>query len=126
MPRCKRNELCVVSYAPRKLKDFRGLLVTTLRMAVSGDFGLTPATEDLKPWWVISFMAGRRPEYLRHNEKIPATLGVWPDRWLRPIRDGDETDETLILNGVPDYDGDKRALDTLWREVQEEVANART
>lgn len=95
--RCKPNELAVISRTNRWTREFDGLLVETLRLAKVGDFGMGSVDSDYGPWWVISFCAGCRPRYVRHNERIPATLGIWPDEWLRPIRDdGSLFDETMF------------------------------
>jgi hypothetical protein len=99
MLRCKENELAVISYTPVEMADFHGLFVTTLRLAADGDFGLShnPTKSKHDPYWIVSFQSGRRPKYLKHNDYMPSTLGVWPDKWLRPIRDdGSLFDETMF------------------------------
>ncbi len=96
--RCKPNELAVISYTPIDMVDFHGLFVTTVRLAKDGDFGMHHDETKSKyaPYWIISFNNGR-PQYLQHNENLPSTLGVWPDKWLRPIRDdGSLFDETMF------------------------------
>lgn len=94
--RCKQGELAVISYTT--LPDFAGLFVTTVRLAQNGDFGLNwSAPHRLGEFWVVTFAAGRRPKYAHHDHCLPPTLGVWPDAWLRPIRDdGSLFDETMF------------------------------
>lgn len=85
----------MISRTGRLTQEFAGLLVTTLQTLREGDFGMTLTQSKLQPYWVVSFMAGRRPAYPRGN--FPATLGIWPDAWLRPIRDdGSLFDETMF------------------------------
>lgn len=96
--RCKPDELAVISYTPEP-SPFNGLLVQTIRLAKDGDFGMhyDPRATKFGPFWIVSFAAGRRPPYPKHDGNMPSTLGVWPDAWLRPIRDdGSLFDETMF------------------------------
>lgn len=103
MLRCKADELAVISRTTRSTEGFHGLLVQTLRLARVGDFGLWTTESIYGPWWVVSFCAGRRPVYTQHDEIMPPGLGIWPDAWLRPIRDdGSQFDESMLWKcGMP-------------------------
>jgi hypothetical protein len=94
--RCKPNELCVISYIPHAaLIAFKGRFVTTVRRAQEGDFN-TENVNHFGPAWIVGF-SSPRPEYLDHNHKMPPTIGIWPDAWLRPIRDdGSQFDESMF------------------------------
>lgn len=94
--RCKPDELAVISRTTLATRAFDGLLVTTMRLCQVGDFGLHTTDSDFGPWWMVKF-AGQRPAYVKHNDRAPGNVGLWPDAWLRPIRnDGSEFDETMF------------------------------
>lgn len=100
--RCKPNELAVISYIPDdSVLAFKGRFVTVVRLAVEGEFGIGN-TNAYGPLWVIAFN-GQRPKYPMHDEHIPPTMGLWPDAWLRPIRDDrSQFDETMLWKcGMP-------------------------
>lgn len=103
MLRCKPNELAAISRTNQWTRQFDGLHVTTIRLARVGDFGLSIrqiGIEQFGPIWIVAF-SNSRPRFPAHDEKIPMCEGIWPDAWLRPIRDNDKVDETLILVGLP-------------------------
>lgn len=95
--RCRPNDLCVISRTTSVTRAFDGLLVETMRLTRIGDFGLSTTESDFGPWWVVKFMSGQRPAYIKHNDRAPGDIGLWPDAWLRPIRDdGSLFDETMF------------------------------
>ena len=95
--RCKPNDLAVISRTSTETREFQGLLVDVLRLVTDGDFGMTSKNTKYGPFWVVSFCSGRRPTYPHNDHKLPPTLGVWPDAWLRPIRnDGSRFDESMF------------------------------
>ena len=105
--RCKPNELAVISRSTPATRAFDGLLVTTMRLTRVGDFGLGTTDSNFGPWWVVKFMPGQRPQYIKHNDRMTDDdTGLWPDAWLRPIRhDGSRFDETMFWKcGSPKRD----------------------
>jgi hypothetical protein len=97
--RCKPNELAVISRTSKDTRDFHGRFIKTVRLAQQGDFDIGNVNV-YGPCWVVAFNS-QRPKYPAHDHHLPATIGLWPDAWLRPIRDdGSLFDETMFWTGA--------------------------